>query len=137
LRKLNDVCLHDFFPTPFTDEVLENIGGHEFHSFIDGFSGYHQIKIAQEDRYKTTFSTKWGSYQYTVMPFGLKNAPAIFSRLVIVGFKEFIHQFLEVYLDNWTVYSLLKYHVEVLRLISCWHRGRPRVQRFNNAPTKP
>jgi hypothetical protein len=56
LRKLNDACLHDSFPTPFTDEVLENVGGHEVYSFIDGFSGYHQIKIAQEDRYKTTFS---------------------------------------------------------------------------------
>jgi hypothetical protein len=50
------------------------------------------------------------------MPFGLKNAPAIFSRVVIASFKEFIHQFLEVYLDDWTVYSFLKDHVEVLRL---------------------
>jgi hypothetical protein len=104
LRKLNDACLHDPFPTPFTDEVLENVGGHEAYSFTDGFSGYHQIKIAQEDRYKTTFAIEWGSYQYTVMLFGLKNAPAIFSRVVIAAFKEFIHQFLEVYLDDWTVY---------------------------------
>jgi hypothetical protein len=51
------------------------------------------------------------------MPFGLKNVPAIFSRVVIASFKEFIHQFLEVYLDDWTVYSLLKDHVEVLRLM--------------------
>jgi hypothetical protein len=51
------------------------------------------------------------------MPFGSKNAPAIFSRVVIASFKEFIHQFLEVYLDDWTVYSLLKDHVEVLRLV--------------------
>jgi hypothetical protein len=51
------------------------------------------------------------------MPFGLNNAPAIFLRVVIAAFKEFIHQFLEVYLDDWTVYSLLKDHVEVLRLI--------------------
>jgi hypothetical protein len=114
LRKLNDACLHDPFPTPFTDEVLEKVGGYESYSFTDGFSGYHQIKIAQEDRYKTTFVTK---YQYTVMSFGLKNAPAIFSRVVIVAFKKFIHQFLEVYLDNWTVYSLLKYHVEFLCLM--------------------
>jgi hypothetical protein len=54
LRKLNDACLHDPFPTPFTDELLENVGGHEAYSFTDGFLGYHQIKIAQEDRYKTT-----------------------------------------------------------------------------------
>jgi hypothetical protein len=48
------------------------------------------------------------------MPFGLKNAPTLFSREFIDAFKEFIHQFLEVYLDDWIVYSLLKYHVEVL-----------------------
>jgi hypothetical protein len=108
LRKLNDACLHDPFPTPFTDEVLENVGGKETYSFTDGFSGYHQINIAQEDMYKTTFATEWGSYQYTVMPFGLKNAPAVFSRVVVATFKEFIHKFLEVYLDDWTVFSLLK-----------------------------
>jgi hypothetical protein len=51
------------------------------------------------------------------MPFGLKNAPAIFSRVVVATFKEFIHKFLEVYLDDWTVFSLLKYHIEVLRLM--------------------
>jgi hypothetical protein len=51
------------------------------------------------------------------MPFRLKNAPAIFSWVVIAAFKEFIHQFLEVCLDDWTVYSLLKDHVEVLRLM--------------------
>jgi hypothetical protein len=114
LRKLNDACLHDPFPTPFTDEVLENVGSHEAYSFTNGFLGYHQIKIAQEDRHKTMFTTEWGSYQYTLMPFGLKNAPAIFSRVVIAAFKEFIHQFLKLYLDDWTVYSLLKKHVEVL-----------------------
>jgi hypothetical protein len=117
LRKLNDACLHDPFPTPFTDEVLENVGGQEMYSFTDGFSGYHQIKIAQEDRHKTTFVTEWGSYQYMVMPFGLKNAPAVFSRVVVETFKEFIHKFLEVYLDDWMVFSLLQDHIEVLWLM--------------------
>jgi hypothetical protein len=56
LRKLNDTCLHDPFPTPFMDEVLENVGGQETYSFTDGFSGYHQIRITQEDRHKTTFA---------------------------------------------------------------------------------
>ena len=117
LIKLNGACLHDPFPTHFIDEVLENVGGQEAYSFTDGFSGYHQIKIAPEDRYKTTFAIEWGSYQYIVMPFGLKNTPTIFSRVVITAFKEFIHQFLEVYLDDWIVYSLWKDHVEVLRLM--------------------
>ena len=46
LSNLNDACLHDPFPTPFTNEVLKNVGGHEAYSFTNGFSGYHQIKIA-------------------------------------------------------------------------------------------
>eukprot|EP00253_Pinus_taeda_P034434 PITA_34434 len=87
LRKLNDDCVHDPIPTPFTDEVLDNVGGQEAYSFTDGFSGYDQIKIAPEDRSKTTFATKWGCFQYTVMPFGLKNASVIFSRVVITVFK--------------------------------------------------
>jgi putative transposase len=117
MRKFNDACLHDPFPAPFIDEVLDNVGGQEAYSFNDRFSGYHQIKIALEDKYKTTFSIEWGSYQYRIMSFGLKNAPTIFSIVVIVSFKEFIHQFLEIYMDDWKVYSLLKNHVEVLRLM--------------------
>ena len=65
LRKLNDACLHDPFPTPFTDEVLGNVGGQEVYSFTDGFLGYHQIQIAPEDRHKTTFATKMG-YSYAL-----------------------------------------------------------------------
>jgi len=57
LRKLNDACIHDPFPTPFTDEVLQNVGGREAYSFIDGFSRYHHIKITSKDRNKTTFTT--------------------------------------------------------------------------------
>ena len=57
LRKLNDACLHDPFPTLFTDEVLDNVGRKEVYCFKDGFSGYHQIMIAKEDRHKTTFAT--------------------------------------------------------------------------------
>ena len=80
LRKLNDACVHDPFLTPFTDEVLEGVGGQEMYSFTDGFSRYHQIQIAKEDHHKTTIVTKWGCFQYTVMPFGLKNAPVVFYR---------------------------------------------------------
>ena len=59
LRKLNDACLHDPFPTPFTDELLESIGGQEMYSFIDGFSSYHQFRISKEDHQKITFITEW------------------------------------------------------------------------------
>jgi hypothetical protein len=117
LRKMNDVCLHDPFPTPFTDEVLDNVGGQEVYSFTDGFSGYHQIQIAKEDRHKTIFAIEWGSYQYKVMSFGLKNALAMFSRVVVEAFKEFLHKFLEACFDDWTIFSLLKNHIECLRLM--------------------
>ena len=60
LRKLNDASLHDPFPTPFTDEVLDNVGGQEVYSFTDGFSGYHQIRIHPEDRSKTTCGNRMG-----------------------------------------------------------------------------
>ena len=100
LRKLNDAFVQDPFPTPFTDEVLDNVGGQEVYSFTNGFLGYHQIRIHKEDSNKKTFAIEWGSFQYTVMPFGLKNAPAIFSRVVVAVFKEFIHKFVKVYFDD-------------------------------------
>ena len=64
-----------------------------------------------------TFVTEWGCYRYTVMPFGLKNAHAIFSRIVVSDFKDFIHKFLEVYFDDWTVFGLVKDHIESLRMM--------------------
>jgi hypothetical protein len=70
--------------------------GEEPYSFTYVFSRYHQIRIAQEDRYKTTFTIEWGIYQYTVMTFGLKNAPTGFLRVVVTTFKEFVRKFLEV-----------------------------------------
>ena len=70
-----------------------------------------------DDRSKTTFVTECGCFQYTVMPFGLKNVPTIFSRIVVATFKEFIHKFLEVYFDDWTVFGLVKRHVASLRLM--------------------
>ena len=116
-RKLNDACVHDPFPTPFMDEVLDNVGGQEAYSFTDGFFGYHQIKITPEDMSKATFATEWGCFQNTLMPFGLKIVPTIFSRMVVSDFKEFTHKFLEVYFYDWTLFRLVKRHVESLRLM--------------------
>ena len=96
LRKLNYSCIHDPCPTQFIDEVLESVKGKEMYSFTDGFLGYHQVRIRKEDLHKMTFITKGECYQYTVMPFGLNNAPSIFSRIVVSAFKDSIHKFLEV-----------------------------------------
>jgi len=67
--------------------------------------------------------TDRGCYQYIVMTCSLKNALTIFTKVVVAAFKEFIHKFLEVYLDDWTIFSLLKYHVELMRLMldKCRH----------------
>jgi hypothetical protein len=54
---LNSACVHDPFPTPFTDEVLEHVAGKEAYSFTNGFSGYHQVRIVEEEKKKTTFIT--------------------------------------------------------------------------------
>jgi hypothetical protein len=61
LKKLNDSCLHDPFPTPFTDKVLENVGGQEAYLFTYGFLGYLHIRIVPEDKNKTTIYIEWGS----------------------------------------------------------------------------
>lgn len=58
-----------------------------------------------------------GSYAYNLMPFKLKNAPAIFSRILIVSFWDYIHKFLELYMDDWMVYNLLKKHTSLLRFM--------------------
>jgi hypothetical protein len=97
--------------------VLDNVGGQKVYSFRDGFSSYHQIRIAKEDHHKTTFAIEWGSYHYKVMSFGLKNAPTIFSRVVVKAFKEFLHKFLEAYFDDWIVFSLFQNNIECLRLM--------------------
>jgi hypothetical protein len=97
--------------------VLEQVAGKESYSFIDRFSGYYQVRIAEEDKRKTTFITKWGYFSYNVMPFGLKKAPVVFSKIVIAAFREFIHKFIEVYMDDWTIYILLKEHVSLLRIM--------------------
>jgi hypothetical protein len=97
---MNVAYVHDPFPTPFSDEVLDQVVEKEAYSFTNDFFGYHQVCTAEEDDKKTTFAIEWGSYAYNVMPFRLKNALAIFSWIMITTFKEYIHKFMEVYLDQ-------------------------------------
>jgi hypothetical protein len=72
---------------------------------FDGFSGYNQVLVAEEDRLKTTFRTKWGTFSYHQMPFGLINARATFQRAMDIAFKGIINQSVVVYLDDVIVYS--------------------------------
>ena len=72
---------------------------------MDGFSGYNQIQVAPEDQDKTTFTCPWETYAYSVLPFGLCNAPATFKRVVLGFFSDLIHDCVEVYMDDFIVYG--------------------------------
>ena len=107
-RELNKFSLTNPFPTPYADEILNEVVGHECYLFTDGYSGYNQVPIAKEDQKKTTFIFKFGSFGYRVMPFSLKNASLVLSRIVIKALQEYIYKTMEVYFDDWTIYSMLK-----------------------------
>ena len=74
-------------------------------SLLDGFSGYNQVLVAEEDRLKTTFKTKWGTFSYRRIPFGLINAGATFQRAMDIAFRGLIGHSVVVYLDDVTIFS--------------------------------
>jgi hypothetical protein len=86
---LNKLTITNPFPTPITNEIINEVTGHECYSFTHGFSSYNQVRIAKEDQEKTTFVSKFGLFAYRVVPFGLKNAPIVFSRIVVKYFQEY------------------------------------------------
>jgi hypothetical protein len=79
------------------------VAGHICYSFLDGFSGYNQIRIALEDQLKTTFTTAWGTFASIIMLFGLCNALATFQRVMMIAFLPFLHKFIEIFLDDFCV----------------------------------
>ncbi|KAG8482600.1 hypothetical protein CXB51_023952 [Gossypium anomalum] len=95
-RDLNKVSPKDNFPLPHIDTLVDNIAGYLLFSFMDGFSGYNQIKMHPEDMDKTTFITLWGTFCYKVMPFGLKNAGAIYQQAMVNLFHDMMHKDIEL-----------------------------------------
>ena len=116
-RWINKSTKTDPFPTPIVDEILNEVAGHECYSFTDGFSGYNQVPFEKEDQHKTTFVCEFGSFAYRKMSFGLKNAPAIFSRIVVKAFQEYIYKSMGVYFDDSTIYNMLKDHIKWLQIM--------------------
>ncbi|PKU60192.1 RNA-directed DNA polymerase [Dendrobium catenatum] len=117
-RDLNKACPKDDFPLPVSELLVDNTSNYDMFSFMDGSSGYNQIKMAPEDKKHTSFRTPIGIFCYTVMPFGLKNAGATYQRAMTHIFDDLIHQKVECYVDDLVVKSLGRNdHLKDLRIV--------------------
>ena len=103
---LNRACPKDSYPLPRIDTLVDSTARHELLSFIDAFSGYNQIKMNEEDQEKTSFVTSQRLFCYKVMPFRLKNAGAMYQRLMNKMFTHQIGRNVQVYVDDMLVKSL-------------------------------
>lgn len=104
-RSLNNIIIGDAYPMPHIDDILDQLGHSQYFTTLDLANGYHQVPINPKDAAKTAFSTSDGHYEFTRMPFGLKNAPAYFQRLmnsVLLGLNK--NQCF-VYLDDIVIYG--------------------------------
>ena len=94
----------DAFPLPFTS-ILDAVARHEVYSFVDGFSGYNQIRMHPDNQEKTAFVMEWGVLVAVVMMFRLKTTSATFQRIIMEIFGEYILAFMQVFLDDFTIYN--------------------------------
>jgi hypothetical protein len=104
-RNLNRCSLKDNDPLPKIDYILQRVFDAKRISMLDGYSGYNQILVMEEDKNKTTFTTPWGTFMYEKMPFGLMNARATFQRAMDIAFIGEKHKFVVIYLDDITIFS--------------------------------
>lgn len=86
--------------------IIDLTEGHKLLSLMDGFSGYNQIQLVEEDQHKTSFITPWGTFYFNMMHFGLKNGGVTYQREMKVIFHDLIHKTLEDYMDNILVKSI-------------------------------
>ena len=100
------------------DDLFDQMKGITVFSKIDLRSGYHQLWIKEDGVPKTAFKTIFGHYEFTVLPFGLKNAPRVFMSLMNGVFREYLDKFVQVFIDNILIYSrTMEEHDEHLHLV--------------------
>ncbi|KAI3827638.1 hypothetical protein L1987_01718 [Smallanthus sonchifolius] len=117
-RELNKLTIKNRYPLPRIDDLFDQLQGSSFYSKVDLRSGYHQLKIQEEDIPKTAFRTRYGHYEFLDMPFGLTNAPAVFMDLMNRVCKPYLDKFVIVFIDDILIYSRTKEdHEHHLRLI--------------------
>jgi hypothetical protein len=117
-RSLNDVTIKNKYPLPRIEDLFDQMRRAKVFSKIDLRSSYHQLKIRPSDIPKTTFTTRYGLYEYMVMSFGLTNAPTYFMYLMNKIFMEYLDKFVVVFIDDILIYSKNKEeHEEHLRLV--------------------
>jgi hypothetical protein len=104
-RSLNDVTVKNKYMLPHIEDLFDQMRGARVFSKIDLRSGYHQIKIRPLNIPKTAFSTRYGLYEFTVMSFGLTNAPAYFMNLMNKVFMEYLDRFIVVFINDILIYS--------------------------------
>ncbi|GJS67962.1 putative reverse transcriptase domain-containing protein [Tanacetum coccineum] len=117
-RELNKLTVKNRYPLPRIDDLFDQLQGSSVYSKIDLRSGYHQLRVREEDVPKTAFRTRYGHYEFQVMPFGLTNAPAVFMDLMNRVCKPYLDKFVIVFIDDILIYSKnKKEHEEHLKQI--------------------
>src|SRR3954466_7228699 len=117
-RSLNDVTIKNKYPLPVINDLFDQLEGACVFSKIDLRSGYHKLKIREGDIPKTAFTIRYGLYEYTVMSFGLTNAPAYFMNMMNKIFMKYLDKFVVVFIDDILIYSKTEEeHADHLRLV--------------------